>query len=154
MRGLFHDRNAYGLSDDTVLYTVQWLSPGGRAEGSLLVGCTHLQPGRVGDEYFMTHGHFHALSSRAEIYFPVSGTGLLLRMERGGRTWAEEMTAGKVLYIDGCHAHRVVNTGDEPMVFWACWPGDAGYDYDSIVQTGFGLRVIEHDGKPTLVGRE
>ncbi len=151
VRGLYLHGSASTLDDDTVLYTVEWLAPGGLTEGSLLWGCTHLNPGRVGDEYFMTHGHYHAISSRAEYYLPVSGSGVLLRMERDGRTWAEEMIAGKVHYIDGRHAHRVVNTGLEPLIFWACWPGDAGYDYASIAETGFGLRVVEHDGKPLWI---
>ena len=151
VRGLFLRGNESPLSDETVLYTVEWLAPGGLTEGALLWGCTHLNAGRVGDEYFMTHGHYHAIPSRAEYYFPVSGSGLLLRMERSGRTWAEEMTVGKVHYIDGKHAHRVVNTGQEPLVFWASWPGDAGYDYASIAEKGFGLRVMERDGKPELI---
>lgn len=151
VRGLYLHGNESPLGDDTVLYTVEWLAPGDLTEGSLLWGCTHLSAGQVGEEYFMTHGHYHAIPSRAEYYFPVSGAGLLLRMERGGRTWAEEMTAGTVHYIDGRHAHRVVNTGQEPLVFWASWPGDAGYDYASIAEKGFGLRVMARDGKPALI---
>lgn len=151
MRALFHSDAESELADDTLLYTVQWVAPGAAAsEGSLLFGCTHLEPGKVGDEYFMTHGHFHALASRAEFYLPVSGCGLLLLMARDGSTWSEEMTPGKLLHIDGAHAHRAVNTGVEPLVFWACWPGDAGYDYATIAGRGFGLRVIERDGRPFL----
>lgn len=151
VRGLYLHGSTSALADDTELYTVEWLTPGEPTEGSLLWGCTHLNAGRVGDEYFMTHGHYHAIPSRAEYYFPVSGAGVLLRMERNGRTWAEQMSAGSVHYIDGRHAHRVVNTGQEPLIFWACWPGDAGYDYASITKSGFGLRVVEREGKPVLV---
>lgn len=151
VRGLYLQGSESPLRDDTVLYTVEWIAPGAQTEGSLLWGCTHLFAGRVGDEYFMTHGHYHAIPSRAEYYFPVSGSGLLLRMERSGRTWAEEMTAGMVHSIDGRHAHRVVNTGQEPLVFWASWPGDAGYDYASIAEKGFGLRVMERDGELALI---
>ncbi len=151
VRGLYLQGATCTLSDDTVLYTVEWLAPGGMQEGALLWGCTHLNPGHVGDEYFMTHGHFHANPSRAEYYFPVAGSGLLLRMERNGRTWTEEMIPGSVHYIDGRHAHRVVNTGHDPLVFWASWPGDAGYDYASIATEGFGLRVVERDGRPAWI---
>jgi glucose-6-phosphate isomerase len=141
-----------GLSPDTEVYSVQWWAPAKEGqEGGLLWGVTHLQPGRVGDEYFMTHGHFHALDTRAEYYTAVSGRGILLRMERNGRTWAEEMRPGTLLYIDGKHAHRVVNTGDEPLVFWACWPSDAGYDYGTIARQGFGLRVLDRNGQAVLV---
>jgi glucose-6-phosphate isomerase, archaeal len=140
-----------GLSPDTEVYSVQWWAPVPEGqEGGLLWGVTHIQPGRVGDEFFMTHGHYHALDTRAEYYTAVSGQGILLRMERDGRTWAEDMVPGALLYIDGKHAHRVVNTGTEPLVFWACWPSDAGYDYDSIDRGGFGLRVLDRGGKAVL----
>jgi len=141
-----------GLTSDTEVYSVQWWAPAEEGqEGGLFWGVTHLQAGRVGDEYFMTHGHFHALDTRAEYYTVVSGRGILLRMERSGHTWAEEMAPGALLYIDGRHAHRVVNIGDKPLVFWACWPSDAGYDYGTIARDGFGLRVLERDGEAVLV---
>lgn len=140
-----------GLSPDTEVYSVQWWAPASEGqEGGLLWGVTRLQPGRVGDEFFMTHGHYHALETRAEYYTAVSGQGILLRMERDGRTWAEEMVPGALLYIDGKHAHRVVNTGNEPLIFWACWPSDAGYDYGTIARDGFGLRVLARGGNVML----
>lgn len=151
MRELYLEGSESGLGDDTVLYTVEWVAPGGLTEGALLWGCTRLHAGSVGAEYFMTHGHYHALCSRAEYYLPVSGSGWLLRMQRDGHTWAEEMLPGRILYIDGRHAHRVVNTGSEPLTFWACWPGDAGHDYASIAGAGFGLRVIERNGRPVFI---
>ena len=152
MRSLFRDGSSSPVGDETLLYSVQWVEPGTpQSAGSLLFGCTHLQPGKVGEEYFMTHGHFHALSSRAEFYLPVSGSGLLLLMTRDGETWSEEMLPGRVLHINGEHAHRAVNTGSEPLVFWACWPGDAGYDYATIAARGFGLRAVERDGRTLLV---
>ncbi|HEX4156497.1 MAG TPA: glucose-6-phosphate isomerase family protein [Acidobacteriaceae bacterium] len=152
LRDLFARPEIADQNRDIEVYSVEWFcggEPG--AEGGLLFGSTRLLPGRVGDEYFMTHGHFHALPTRAEIYLPVSGEGLLLRRDRSGDAWAESMSPGALLYIEGQHAHRVVNTGAEPLVFWACWPSDAGYDYASITRDGFGLRVVEQDGQPALV---
>jgi glucose-6-phosphate isomerase len=47
-----------------------------RAEGSdLFFGTTTMMPGRVGDEYFMTRGHYHARRDRGEIYYTQSGQG-------------------------------------------------------------------------------
>jgi glucose-6-phosphate isomerase len=48
----------------------------------------------------------------------------------------------------------VVNVGDEPLLFWACWPSDAGYDYATIATRGFGARVVERDGQPILIAHE
>lgn len=151
VRSLFLDGAGSALPDDTILYSVAWFGAGPDSAGGLLFGCTRIEAGKVGNEYFMTHGHFHAQPTRAEFYIPVSGQGLLLLMDRDGKTWAEAMRPGHIHAIDGRYAHRVVNTGSEPLVFWACWPADAGYDYDTIVRTGFGLRILEQDGKPLLV---
>jgi len=77
----------------------------------------------------MTHGHFHANPTRAEYYTTAQGEGRLLLMDRERKTWMEVMSPGSLHYIDGRYAHRVVNTGNVPLIFWACWPSDAGYDY-------------------------
>lgn len=151
LRGLFAEPEKADGSLSEEVYSVQWFAGGVAGEGSLLFGCTHLHPGRVGQEFFMTHGHFHAQSTRAEIYFVASGEGVLLRMDRSGHTWAETMCPGSVHYIQGEHAHRTVNTGTEALVFWACWPSDAGHDYASIASGGFGLRALAGEGEVLLV---
>ena len=123
-------------------------------EGGLFWGVTVVQPGKVGDEYFMTHGHVHANRSRAEFYGTVSGDGMLVEMSRDRRTWKEAMSPGSLHYVHGENAHRIANTGDAPLVVWACWPSDAGYDYATIAEKGFGARLLERDGKPVLVEGE
>jgi glucose-6-phosphate isomerase len=153
MKGIFHDEKARsGLDPDREVYRVQWWSPVPAGdEGGLFWGVTILQPGKVGVEYFMTHGHFHANRTRAEYYAPVTGKGMLLRMDDQRKTWGEEMSPGSLHYISGQHAHRVVNVGDEPLVFWACWGSDAGYDYGTIRALGFGSWVVEQAGQPAIV---
>ena len=156
MRPLFSDQAAADVMDgEQVLYRVQWWEtvPAGTV-GGLYWGVTRIEPGRIGDEFYMTHGHFHADPSRAEYYGTVEGEGMLILMDRSRKTWAERMSAGSLHYIDGRHAHRVVNTGDAPLVFWACWPSDAGYDYSTIASEGFGARVLKTGDGPTLVAQE
>src|SRR5215475_5722129 len=67
LKGLFLDTAAEERMDpQQVIYRVRWwptVPPG--ATGGLFWGVTLLQPGKVGDEYFMTHGHFHADRTRA-----------------------------------------------------------------------------------------
>ncbi len=156
LKSLFHDGAACARLDPTrEIYRVRaWtpVSPG--TEGGLFWGVTTLQPGKVGDEYFMTHGHFHANPTRAEYYATVSGQGMLIRMDSDRRTWGEAMAPGSLHYIRGEHAHRVANTGKEPLVFWACWGSDAGYDYGTIAERGFGARLVERDGQPILIPEE
>jgi glucose-6-phosphate isomerase len=153
---VFRDRAALAHLDPArEVYRVRsWLPVSSGTEGGLFWGVTVLQPGKVGDEYFMTHGHFHANPTRAEYYATASGNGMLIRMDRERRTWGETMTPGSLHYIQGEHAHRVANTGSEPLVFWACWGSDAGYDYGTIDQSGLGARLLERDGRPVLVAEE
>lgn len=150
---IFHDDAAWRAMDpETVVYKVRfWRPVPDGTTGGLFWGATILEPGKVGDEYFMTHGHFHKIRDRAEFYSTVSGTGALLFMQEDGRTWSQTMTPGTVHYIPGGVAHRVVNTGKEPLVFLASWPSDAGHDYASIRTTGFGKRMVERNGEPCLV---
>jgi glucose-6-phosphate isomerase len=136
------------------VYRVQVYQPAGEAvEGALAWGNTFIQPGKVGDEYFMTKGHFHARRDRCEFYVTLEGTGALLLMDDQRRTWFQRMQPGSVHYIPGGTAHRVANTGATLLGFIACWPSDAGHDYETIASAGFSARLCEVDGAPTLVER-
>jgi glucose-6-phosphate isomerase len=150
---IFRDvSHAPGVDSNEIVYRVQWWAPvNAGVAGGLFWGVTTVEPGKVGEEYFMTHGHFHADRTRAEYYGTVSGQGMLIRMDDDRKTWGEQMSPGSLHYIDGRHAHRVANTGDSPLTFWACWPSDAGYDYATIAERGFGSRLIAKEGSPEFV---
>ena len=107
---------------------------------------TILYPGKVGNEFFMTKGHYHAVINRAEIYFGLKGRGLLVMQTQDGRFSALEMKPGTIAYVPPCWAHRTVNTGDEPFVFFAAYPGDAGHDYHGIETEGFIRCVMAEAG--------
>jgi glucose-6-phosphate isomerase len=153
LEGLFADQAAWKKMDPaTEVYRVQYWRPvADGTSGGLFWGATILYPGRVGDEYFMSHGHFHSKRDRAEIYATVKGTGALVLMDENGETWYQEMKPGSVHYVPAKVAHRTVNTGDEPLVFLASWPSDAGHDYGSIKTTGFTKRMVLRDGAACLV---
>jgi glucose-6-phosphate isomerase len=152
----FHDQPAVKqIPAGTLVYEVQSYEPVAEGtEGGLFWGNTTLYPGTVGDEYYMTKGHFHRIGNRGEFYVTCKGEGALLLMQEGAATTQETMSAGSVHYIPGHHAHRVANTGKEPLVFIACWPSDAGYDYATIERSGFSARLLERNGRPTLVPQE
>lgn len=153
MGGLFHSGSPVcRLEESTVVYRVQWIEPvllG--TEGGLFWGSTIIEAGRVDDEYFMTQGHFHARRDRGECYGTIEGKGLLVLMKEDRTTWTEAMSPGSLHFIAGGLAHRVVNTGDNPLAFWACWPSDAGHDYAPIQAYGFGARILHRDGGPVMV---
>jgi glucose-6-phosphate isomerase len=61
------------------------------------------------------------------------------------------MSPGSLHFIPPNTAHRVANVGAVPLRFVACWPSDAGHDYDSIRKHGFGARLRSVNGEATLV---
>jgi glucose-6-phosphate isomerase len=44
-----------------------------------------------------------------------------------------------------------VNTGEKALLFWACWPSDAGHDYETIAKQNFSARVFQRKGEPEVV---
>ena len=121
------------------------------AAGHVLYSTTIIHPGRVGDEYHMTKGHFHTRRATAEVYLGLSGEGYLVLQSDAGAVRGVPMRAGTVAYVPPNWAHRTANTGDVPFVFFAAWPGDAGHDYGTIEQTGFARVLVAREGRPTLV---
>jgi glucose-6-phosphate isomerase, archaeal len=153
MRAAYRNAAAAGACDpETVVYRVEFWQPvEAGVPGGLFIGSTVLEPGRIGDEYFMTSGHVHAVRDRAEMYLTLAGEGGLILMDEGRRTRWEPMRPGSVHYIPGYTAHRVANTGTGPLSFLGCWPSDAGHDYESIERSGFTARLREVNGRPELV---
>ncbi len=149
---VFHDEAARKAIDSSeIVYAVEYWKPVAEGtEGGLYWGNSTVFPGLVGDEYFMTRGHFHHRRDRAEYYVTVSGTGLLVLMDEQRRPDVQEMSPGTTHYIPGHTAHRVVNTGETALTFLACWPSDAAYDYATIEEHGFSVRILRRDGRPEI----
>jgi glucose-6-phosphate isomerase len=156
LAGVFGDEEKrLSMDQSLVVYEVESYFPVAEGKkGGLFWGVTTIHPGKVGDEYFMTQGHFHAEPDTAEFYWGILGEGVLICMDEDGNSWAERMYPNSLHYIAGCVAHRVANTGSEPLVFGACWPSDAGHDYETINKKGFSARLVEKDGKPVLTKLE
>lgn len=153
LRGIFANEPAREKMDPrTVVYRVQtWCPVPEGTEGSLFWGTTVIEPGQVDAEYFMTHGHFHMKRDRTEYYGVIEGEGALILMDETRKTWMERMSAGSLHFIPPNAAHRVANTASVPLRFVACWPSDAGHNYESIRNHGFGARLLQVDGEATLV---
>ncbi|HEV7753324.1 MAG TPA: glucose-6-phosphate isomerase family protein [Baekduia sp.] len=155
MKGMYHDGAAEAqllAGDDPLVYEVfQYDMP--EHVGELVVCTTLLYPGRVGDEFFMTKGHYHEQRDRAEVYYGLSGEGQLV-VAYEGRHHTVAMGPKTVAYVPPHWAHRTVNTGDEPFVFLAVYHGDAGHDYGSIETEGFPQRVLDRDGSVAIVPQD
>lgn len=153
---MFHDKEAVSQAvdnGDPLVYEIFYY--GFKTSVSdMALGTTRIQPGKVGGEYYMTKGHFHEAEDQPEIYFCVKGEGYLLLETREGEFKAEKWTAGTISHIPPQWAHRVVNTGKEPLVFVATYHLAAGHDYEQVTQRGLKKRLVEQDGKPVFVLNE
>jgi len=152
IRGIFNDKEkaAEILSvEDPLVYEFYEL---GLIEhpGDLDFGTSIVYPGKVGDEYFMTKGHFHTILDTAEVYYCLKGHGFMLMENPEGDWRAEELTPGKALYVAKRFAHRSVNVGEEPLITFFVYRSDAGHDYGTIEAKGFRKLMIEKDGKPAV----
>jgi glucose-6-phosphate isomerase, archaeal len=141
-------RSLLANGDDPVIYTGYDASVPAEA-GHLTFRTTIVMPGTIGSEYFMTKGHHHVRDS-AEFYLGMSGSGVMLMQSRTGEFARQDLEPRASVYVPPGWAHRTVNTGDTPLVFLAVYFGDAGHDYDSVADAGFGWRVFRGADGPEL----
>lgn len=154
MAGQYQDQDAFNSmlsNEDALLYEVYELK---RPEvaGEILHGVSIVHPGKVGNEYFMTKGHYHTVLDTAEIYYTLKGEGYMV-METPEGDWAvEKLIPGSVLYVPPRWAHRSVNIGSgEDLVMFFAYPGNAGHNYASIETQGFRKLILELNGKAEIV---
>ncbi len=152
MKSMYHDQEAVDEildSEDPLIYEVYEITV--PEEAGQLLHCTSIiHPGKIGDEYYMTKGHYHAKRDTAESYLCFSGEGYLLTKTEDGDSKALKMEPGRLVYIPPYWAHRTVNTGDEPFVFYGVYPANAGHDYGSIEEVGFPQIIVEEDGETVV----
>ncbi|CAB50650.1 glucose-6-phosphate isomerase [Pyrococcus abyssi] len=153
MKGYFLDEKSWEelvKKEDPIVYEVYAIEQEEK-EGDLNFATTILYPGKVGKEFFFTKGHYHSKKDRAEVYVALKGKGgMLLQTPEGEARWIP-MEPGTVVYVPPYWAHRTVNTGDEPFIFLAIYPADAGHDYGTIAERGFSKIVIEENGEVKVV---
>ncbi len=153
MHTMFHDETAAQTQlekGDPIVYEFYELQAPEHG-GALAFGTSITHPGKVGDEYFMTKGHFHTLIDTAEVYYTLSGKGIMLMESPEGDVQHELLSPGKVVYVPKRYAHRSINIGDIPLVTFFVFRADAGHDYGTIEDRGYRKLVIERDGYPILV---
>jgi glucose-6-phosphate isomerase len=154
MKGIFSDQAAVEaqLVQENVLVYEFFDMGVPETSGDVAYGTSITYPGKVGDEYFMTKGHFHTVLDTAEVYYCLRGHGYMLMENPEGDWEAQELLPGKAVYVPGRYAHRSVNVSpDEPLITFFAFPGHAGHDYGTIETQGFRKLVVERDGKPAFV---
>lgn len=153
MKGMFADDQ--GLAelikhDDSIIYEFYELSLP-ETSGDLLFGTSIVYPGKVGNEYFMTKGHFHTILNTAEVYYCLSGQGYMLMENPEGDWDAQYMTPGKAVYVPTRYAHRSINVGTDPLVTFFVFRADAGHDYGTIETKGYRKLIVEINGKAEII---
>jgi glucose-6-phosphate isomerase len=148
MRGQYLDQTTYQrmlADEDTLLYEVYEIKRPA-VEGELLMGISIVHPGKVGSEFFMTKGHFHAVLETSEVYYCLKGEGFMVMENPQGETAIEALSPGKVLYVPPCWAHRSVCTArQEDLVTFFIYPANAGHDYGTIERQGFRKLVVDSE---------
>lgn len=135
---------------DRLIYEVHAV-PLPEEKGQILHGAARIYPGRIGAEYHMTKGHYHACREQGEVYLGLSGQGCLVMQNESGASRVLNMKAGTAAYVPPAWAHRTVNIGAEDFVFFAAWAGEAGHDYDTIERDGFRKLILMRDRQPQVI---
>lgn len=148
MRGYYADAVALDtlIADGDPLHYEVFEVPVPAEYGHLMYCISKLQPGLVGDEYFMTKGHYHTALNTGEIYLALRGTGLMMMKTPDGKCRHEVFAPGRMVYVPPYWGHRSINTGDEPLISFCVYPGDAGHNYGDIEDEGFPKRAFRRDG--------
>jgi glucose-6-phosphate isomerase, archaeal len=153
MKGLFADQSALDEMikfDNSLIYEFYELGLP-ETPGDLLFGTSIVYPGKVGNEFYMTKGHFHTILDTAEVYYCLSGKGIMLCENPEGDWSAEEMTPGKAVYVPKRYAHRSINIGTTPLITFFTFRGDAGHDYGTIETKGYRKLLIDNNGKVEII---
>ncbi len=154
LRGQFLDQETYYkmLTDgDRLIYEVYEIKRP-EVEGEILMGISIVHPGKVGNEFFMTKGHFHSILETAEVYYCLRGEGFMVMETPEGDTSVVALSPGKVLYVPPRWAHRSVCTSrQEDLVTFFAYPGNAGHDYGTIERQGFRKLVVEGANGPEII---
>ncbi|KUN16290.1 glucose-6-phosphate isomerase [Streptomyces corchorusii] len=153
MADMYADREAARrLAEEDVLVYEFFDAGVPESPGEVAYGTSIVYPGKVGDEYFMTKGHFHSVLDTAEIYYCLRGRGIMMMENPEGDVQWEELTPGTAVYVPGRYAHRSINTSpDEQLITFFAFPGHAGHDYGTIESKGFRKIVVERDGAPAVL---
>jgi glucose-6-phosphate isomerase len=141
LNGLYADQTAFTAAlgqGDTTVYEVTDYRPSANP-GDLIFGVTRMEPGRIGDEFYLTRGHIHARADRPEIYYGEAGQGVMLLESPEGDIRAMPIGPRDMCYVPPFWIHRSVNVGNTELVMSFMYPADSGQDYGIIERSG-GMR--------------
>lgn len=149
LNGLYENQAAFTdklAQGDATVYEVTDYRPSANA-GDLIFGVTRMEPGRIGDEFYLTRGHIHARADRPEIYYGEAGQGVMLLESPEGEIRAMPIGPRDMCYVPPFWIHRSVNVGDTELVMSFMYPADSGQDYAIIERAGGMRQRVVADGQ-------
>lgn len=154
LKDFFQDKNVVNQilsrGDNPVIYQY-YEHPQEEIYGNLNFGITIINPGKIGNEYYLTRGHYHAKKEAAEVYMGLRGKGIMIMQNEMGQASHIPISKGTVVYVPPFWAHRTVNVSEEKLSFFYVYPSDAGHNYETIKESGFAKLVIEENKKPKII---
>lgn len=115
------------------------------------VNKTIIYPGRLGNEYPKTFGHYHS-TNEMEVYKVIKGEGFLLK-QNDQEAVLVKLSPGVQYRITSQWGHCLINTGQTDLVVLDNWSwGHKDSDYDPIKNAhGMAYYLIEDKGFPKSV---
>ena len=106
LRGCFADQAAFdaALAANDPMVDEYFDMGVPETDGNVAYGTTSIKPGKIGDEYYMTKGHFHTVLDTAEVCYCLSGLGGMMMKTPEGRVEWRAMKTGDVVYVPGRRA--------------------------------------------------
>ena len=156
LKNCFAEKSSYERElkiHDPIIYKVSTIETD-HNNGDLHIGLGTLMPGRIGREFYMTKGHFHAWREASEVYIGLSGKGMMLLQDEGtGKNKLLPLSANSIVYVPGNTAHRTINCDQVPLVYLGIYPAKAGHDYGTLSENNFNQVVALIDEKPQMIER-
>jgi len=133
---------------------------------SLRYDVTVIPPGRIGNEYMKTAGHYHPVDPETGVGFPevyevLWGRAHYLLQKRAGRpdvledVVVIEAGPGDKVVIPPGYGHITINPGDEPLVMCNCVETHFASDYAPIREMKGGAYFeVEEDGQGVFIPNE
>lgn len=121
------------------------------------VNKTIIAPGKLGEEFTKTFGHYHPQDAPVETYEVVSGAGVL-QLQKGMPGQVEEVVLvrakpGDQIKIPEEYGHSWSNVGSTPLVLLDDWSvGHTPADYEPLEEThGMAYYLVEENGQTKAV---
>ena len=113
-------------NEDSIIYNVyEHEIP--KRKGHFISLTTVINPGKIGEDFFMIEGFEHKNVSSAEVLLCLFGKGYVLMQPEFGKNKIINIKKGSICYIPPYWSYRVVNNSDEALSFYCTFSAYSTY---------------------------